>query len=1205
MKTNELDQLIKSLRTPPSDSLDQRVYALLDSTPAVTAGRVWRRIMRSPITKLAVAAALLAGIFILVSHLRGRETAPPEPEPTVAERAPAQQPTGQDSALQVELARADALYGRDDVAGLLALLETGQYETKVKIAQYLGEIGDASVLSALQTLADQWQGAPKANPFQNAIDAINQRLDEAEPVEEETSAPEAVSTEPETGRVLGEPIQEDWTFTAQGVLSGVITDAQTGEPVAGANVELVGNPYNADTDEHGCYCVEEVKYSGNYKLRIRSKTHLGLGDWADLPVAVLARDKHEIKHFSLQPGCAVDVKVVDEQGQPIAGVTLTASWLGAEQGDRPNRIDLCEAQTDRRGHVTIGAVEPFEVPYRIIACHEDYAPGHIDVTLTDPDATERVQIVLERGVDVQGYAEGSDGLPAEGARICAEPDWWHSGKSLPGCEIGVEGLFTLPHIAAGTYRITGTVAGKETLYGVWHFITQVQLPRPEGEILTLRLPEKSPQSLVSIRGHIVWLSDKKPHSLMVSAERTTQNSGQSAPLSGELESFEIHSLEPGTYTLRFSANGLEERVVEDVVAPTEDLEVVLDYQGVLHLTGSVVDAQSQQPIDAFKARIIKLRTLRGPNYVPNTHWTQCTGGTFDLEAVGPSIYRVQVIADGYAPALSGQINTDEGTATALELTPGGRLEGLVTNAAGDPVSGAMVVPLSTARGNMPREVDRFVTEEGAVQTSDEGRFAFAHLPAGSETLSVTHPDYSPAQVEDVEIVEGQTRRAEDIVLVRGGSVEGFVYDTSGQPLPNVGLAVMDEEAQGSAARPATAVTDANGFYRIEGLPVERFYSLTRQDMGRALGVMRRGWITGAGETTPLDLGGPSTLRGVLRKDGRPLSEMRLVLSAPNRTNSEVFYWNADTDASGFFVARGVPAGRYGLYYRNPAGRHNMIRAAIVDVGTEDVDLGTIDLMTTRITVTLKSPDPTTDLSDWQVALREASHFWGDRAGNVDETASLGYTRIIRDVVPGTYQVVASRDSVQIRKPLIIASADEPVAVDIEIPPATGTVSGAFITNAGQSLIMWNADKTVTASISAANSTYAIEHLPAGHYTIGNYYLTDRAPLLEFVLEEGQRQTVDIDVANWGDELSRLFLFVAGSHGVVLNHANVWLEDARGQVYPAETFDTYRLIAPRGHYRLFVQCEGYESYSETVDLTEGLRLGLRQDPNVRIIRLECR
>jgi len=998
---------------------------------------------------------------------------------------------------------------------------------------------------------------------------------------------------------------QPYQFQARGVLSGLVTDAQTGKPVVGAEVVLVGNPYRDTTDEHGFYSIGEVKDSGNYKVRVNSKEYLGLGEWADLPVVVLSNDQPTIRHFALQRGCAVDVEVIDEQGHPVHGVRVAASWLGSEIGDKPNRMDLGENTTDPNGRVTVGAVEPLGIEYRLTAGHNEYAPGHADVKLSDPNVIEYVQIILQRGAEAPVYVEYADGTPAKGARIHVRPSWWHGSYSAGYYPVGDEGIVALKHIVPGTYGISASTDPEGSDFTSWSFVTQVQLPRPEGEVLIVRLPMKSPQSLASIRGRILWASSEKPDMLHIDASGENVTCHQSVPLYGDVESFEIGLLEPGTYTLRFEAPGLEETTVHHVAAPTDDLEVVLSCQGVPHLKGSVVDARSGEPVDQIRARVIKLETLRGTPYTPQARWDAFAGGRFDLEAVGPGVYQVQAIAEGYAPTLSGPINTDEGTSVRLELTAGGSLAGSVVNEAGEPVDGATVIPLSTARGNMPSESDVFMSEEGAVKTVD-GRFVFDHLPSGAETLKVTHPDYCPAIVKAVEIVAGEVIENPDIVLTHGAGIEGFAYDVAGRPQANVTVNVQGERLTvglaGAATRVGTAVTDANGFYRIDGVPADRICYVVRQDAGRSLGVVQRACVPIMGQIVPLDLGGPAVLAGTLHKNGVPLPLTRLRISNRDIVLSRTLQYYGMTDDHGRFQLYGVPPGRYGLYYEHPGARTDWVRACIVEVSDGDVDLGVVDLSTTQVTVTLKCTDTAVDLPSWAVCLQEGTEFWTRQAGAVDRTASTASTRVIDDVLPGTYHVVARRDDVAIRKRIVVESTDEPLTIELDIPPAIGSVSGAFVTDTDQPLIMWNSTRTVTVHVRPRDGAFAIEHMPAGHYTVGNYFLTDRAPVLEFDLQEGEAKIVDIDMNRWSPDLGFLAFCVVGRDGLLLNHADVWLEGPRGRIDPEKgSSDDYRFIPPSGDYTLFVQCQGYATHIERVTLPPIRVEKMSQSPH-RIVRL---
>ncbi len=985
----------------------------------------------------------------------------------------------------------------------------------------------------------------------------------------------------------GEAVTRAHAFQAKGVLSGRVTDAATGEPIVGAGVELAGMRYRDTTDEQGFYSIEQIEEDGEYRIRVNSRRHLVPRVWDELPLMHLSADGRAVKHFSLRPGCMVDVSVCDERGNTVEGARVVASWLGTQIHDPRELVDLGQGRTSSRGRTKVGPVEPTEIAYRLIASHPDYAPGYVDMKLNDPDVVERARIVLRRGIKVQGYVEYADGVPAEGTQISAQPDWWHSSSSTGFYPVEAEGLFTLQRITPGTYSLMASVDPPGSRSSSWFLVTQAQLPLAKGQSLLVRLPQNSPQSLVAIRGRILWTSDERPATLHVSAIGSNPRCNGSVSLEGDAEVFEIGMLDPGTYMLRFTGPGLVEETVHRVAAPSDDLEVVLSYQGIPQLSGRVIDAASGRPIDAFRARVIHLRDLPGPSHPTDPQWNSFTQGQFS-QSVSQGVYQVQVMAEGYAPTLSEAVRTDASSSVMVQLTSGGSLTGRVVNAVGEPIHGATVVPLSTARGSQNHESDLFMGEEGAVQTVD-GQFVFEHLPPGQERLKVMHPEYCPLVVKTAEVVEGQVASNDDIVLIRGGAVEGTVYDVQGRPQPEVTVYAQDHQGyamsgRGTPSRLGVAVTDANGFYRIDHLPVDDFCYVMRRDSGRVEGVVHRACVPVAGRTVRLDLGGMTVLRGSLAKDGAILPLTRLHLSGPDSDFSMAFRYYGQTDDHGRFALYGVPPGRYGLYYERPGVRADWVRACLVQVGRENIDLGRVHGPAGQVRVLLHSADPTIDLSGWQVSLEEGLAFRGRPAGMLNEDASTASVRVIEEVAPGVYQVVAWRDDVAIRKAVTVESVGGSLEVELEIPSVVGTVSGALVTDTNQTVILWNSSRTVTVHLPARGDSYIIESLPVGQYEVGDYFLNDRAPLLTFELKEGEHTTVDIDLTRHSYDLGLLGVSLVDDNGAILNHARVWLEGPTGRIdaEPGVT-GSYRFMSRPGDYTLFVRCPGHQPHAERLTL----------------------
>ncbi len=123
-------------------------------------------VIRSPLAKLAIAAAFVAVTLLLTWYAVDRQSVSSVPDANLA---------GAHRATQAVLARASQLSEEGDTDGLMALLESTQVETRTLIVEHLGQTGDRAVLPVLEQLAVQSQGTPVASKVHLAIDQIRRR----------------------------------------------------------------------------------------------------------------------------------------------------------------------------------------------------------------------------------------------------------------------------------------------------------------------------------------------------------------------------------------------------------------------------------------------------------------------------------------------------------------------------------------------------------------------------------------------------------------------------------------------------------------------------------------------------------------------------------------------------------------------------------------------------------------------------------------------------------------------------------------------------------------------------------------------------------------------------------------------------------------------------------------------------------------------
>ena len=1069
-------------------------------------------------------------------------------------------------------------------------------------------------------------------PATTAIPDVGLRAEESQPApgteELSSSVPEEARARP---RSFADPGAGAFEFKPKGVLSGLITDAETGEPVRDARLDLrKGRIFHAETDANGFYCFEKVHEPGSFSVTLTSNEYVGFAAGEGEPVVNLEPGAQVVRHFQLPRACMVDVWVVDANGAGIEDARVVATSLVDSRGREINDSTRMRT-TDPNGYILLGGFPPAQTEYLVTAWHSivtgyekrgggrvarqecDYAPARTTVRLTDPNVVRQLEIVLHRGQEVHGYAEYADGVPVSGLDISATPSWWHCLYGVGGSQIGDDGMFTFKHVLPGTYDIAVHFPTSDTGH-ISRTVMQAQLPPADGEPLMVQLDQKSPESLVSISGTIRYRGEKRPSYLWITTISETGSdviNGVVRKSKGSLaDTFTVAGLSPGTHTLEFYGDGIERTVVRDVSAPSTDLEVELIYQAEPTLTGSVVDARTGEPVTEFKARVRKVRHLRRSYYTVGDKWIQFEDqrGRFSLETVGPGVYEVQVHADAYAPASSEQINTDELRPVTVALSAGGTIAGMVLSETGQPISGARVTPLSVAGGVMPDTKDAFASTHGSVETTG-GRFNLPHLPPGTETLRISHPDHALRIVEQIPVVEGQTTAGIEVILTQGGTVEGVVYDEQGRPKAGQLLQFMDQSGYRTTPTESrgllgSAVTDANGFYRVAHLP-EQFCYVKRADYYRSLGVARRVIVPRNGRTLRLDFGGLPLVSGTAIVGGTPLARTKLRMVPIDTVSGSTFLAYASTDPQGGFVLGGAPPGTYCVSYENRSVRGRWVRLGLVTVADNDVEMGVVPRTSSKLLITLKHGDGWPWASS-EVFVQDGPGFWSERVGRVDRPEEPGDRWVVEDLEPGDYTLVVVRpDHAYWREAIHLDSGMDQWEVSVSLPEADAQVSGRLVGDPSPGVFFWRSDRAVAGVISPReDDSYSIEALPPGRYRVGSYsaLLHDGPGMAEFALRKGQQKVLELDVSgNLESRLVPLLVQAADELGGICRSADVHLSGPGGDIEPVHIgSEGMRFMVAVGEYVLSVRMPGFKKVQKSVTVKPARADG---QPQVVVVCLE--
>lgn len=1000
----------------------------------------------------------------------------------------------------------------------------------------------------------------------------------------------------------------------QGILSGRIVD-QTGAPVADAEVTLLhrngGRLIQTKTDQEGRYLFSKIHKPGEHRIMIKSQRWVGIERSSDCPRVILSSNSHTVENITLERACQLRIETVDEQGKPVPDVTVYAKSLTDTSGFSPETVS-----TDRTGQVTLG-LKPSEFEYQIATSSSKYGFAKLVIKMDDPEKIVKRKLVQRKGIEVKGKVLCSDGKPPAGWKIIALPDWWTFGRSPSGYEISKDGTFTLPHIVDDVYNVTVSVPAGGSTFTRKPVLNSTTLLKQE-QPLSLKLHYPSPASLVSISGKINFTGDPQQYSgfWIFANSDDPQRSGSVYIRPGKTD-FRIDPIQRGKYKLDIQSPNFELQGAHDVSAPSENITLNVVVKGKPKLQGTVVRGDSSLPVKKYQVRAIKIRTLRGPNFVQSSRWEDVNNlnGKFAVEVNGPGIYRIEVAANGFAQTLSEPINTDEnqGKPIQVKLTAGVSLSGTVVNAQGQPINGATVIPLSKSRGVLPPALGAFTTEEGSAKTV-AGKFTLTHLDAGMESLKVTHPDYVFTIVKEIDLT---ATPAPDIkvILKRGGTVQGTVTDAAGQPEPNVTLFFQDSfgysgSATSDAGRLATVITDEKGQYSVAHLPEQLCYVL-RADEGNSNGVVRQAILPENGKTSILNLGGRPELTGRLKVNGVPFSNTRLLLAGEN-PNFGIFRAFTITGGDGAFQFYGAGPAERTLYYAVPGIHDKWVRVDSFQLLAKDQDLGTIEQKIGTLTVKC-TPEANENL---RLTLQTYNPVWtfGLDTGILAPRQNNNDPYVFNLVPPGEYELVAQRPGYPaVRKKISITPEALNTTVTLPLPVGLSTLQGKLdesLCGPGgcTSLKLWSEDKQLLTHIYPDQKG----NFTAGNIPAGNYFLTRqdiRNPTESFPVSLKAQESKSLtltpdDIKNPSGKMGFRVINVFTQNGVPLPGCDLQLQNGTGTLsHHSQQNERYSFAGTPGMYELTASYPGFQTQRQKVELITAGADGRYPDTVTLTLRLK--
>lgn len=403
-----------------------------------------------------------------------------------------------------------------------------------------------------------------------------------------------------------------WEVDDAAVVTGKVT-TKSGAPVADANIDaqITGGAARAKQDWNN----DRTDPDGNYEMRGLKTATYKLD--VNTEAGVAERDGYKVetkagtvvtKNIVLDDGGTLTGTVVDEQGKPVANVSINATAMTEGSfmfwGQAPNKSDASGAFTItglRPGDYRVTASRGWFDSLRKPGTNDDSRQG--EKTTIEAGKTATVKLVVEsQSGTIKGVVLDADGKPVSDAFIskARESDaaganesqvhgtrGWGWGEGEKPVLTGMDGSFALTALAPGKYTLRAYRKG-----GGEALLEHVAIGTTNAK-LQIKLTG-------SIDGTVKVTGGPLPEEIEVKVEDLKTGFERGERFYRTDGHFVIHDLPAGHFHLNASAAGGQAKIEIDLANGEQKTGVTLTLEQLLTLTGRVVDFVSKAPVAGIR-----------------------------------------------------------------------------------------------------------------------------------------------------------------------------------------------------------------------------------------------------------------------------------------------------------------------------------------------------------------------------------------------------------------------------------------------------------------------------------------------------------------------------------------------------------------------------------------------------------------------------